>query len=469
MSNSIIGHNIEPVVFTTEWEVEVDDDEYEDMEGELVEEQMCLGYRGVVPKNSNSTTVTISFYYYAPISEWYWDYNYGIPYKPIIPVIFATDANWNLTECLNSSLSEVSLTGHTNGWVNISVSLIRKLVEGEKIFFGIYSDIIGFVGDYIDDPDTSMWYLYWTRARRRDYNSQIAYLSSPDFIRRQQGIFSDYEICIYLQYENEPDGFFYTRTVLGNVGAAARFSNRSLGAVRKPTGLCVLGSTNRRIAFFKVSKNENIGFLDSVQKLLLLIRSCISSFGSNDSTSRITDYKKEIESTAGNSESLTRFGENKRSFEDEAEIVARPFASRIFYRAVETVMSFWDWLRGKIREANYVVSFFTPVKLEIILDGKHMNRIYKGQTKLRVLFNCKCDLTGYASVNIKARKPDGITEVTFPAVVKDSESGIIFYDVQSENDFDKVGFWTLWPEFVFDDDRTNVGQAEKVFVYEAGT
>ena len=30
MSNSIIGHNIEPVVFTTEWEVEVDDDEYED-------------------------------------------------------------------------------------------------------------------------------------------------------------------------------------------------------------------------------------------------------------------------------------------------------------------------------------------------------------------------------------------------------------------------------------------------------
>ena len=73
------------------------------------------------------------------------------------------------------------------------------------------------------------------------------------------------------------------------------------------------------------------------------------------------DYKKEIESTAGNSESLTRFGENKRSFEDEAEIVARPFASRIFYRAVETVMSFWDWLRGKIREANYVVTLYTPV------------------------------------------------------------------------------------------------------------
>lgn len=468
MSNSIIGHNIEPVVFTTEWEVEVDDDEYEDMEGELVEEQMCLGYRGVVPKNSNSTTVTISFYYYAPTSEWYWDYNYGIPYKPIIPVIFATDANWNLTECLNSSLSEVSLTGHTNGWVNISVSLIRKLVEGEKIFFGIYSDIIGFVGDYIDDPDTTMCYLYWTRALRRDYNSQIAYLSSPDFIRKQYGIFSDYEICIYLQYENEPDGLAYSYTVLGNVGAAARFSSRSLGAVRKPTGLCTLGSSNRRIAFFKFSKNESLGFLDSVQKLLLLIRSCLSGFNSSDSTSRTADYKKEIESTAENSESLTRFGENKRCFEDEAEIVARPFASRIFYRTVETVMSFWDWLRGKIREANYVVTLYTPVFLEITLGEDDMKRIYKGKSKLRVLLNCGCDLNGYASVNLVCRKPDD-TVVSFPSVVKDADKGIIFYDVQSEDDFNQSGWWTFWPEFVFDDDRTSCGIAIRRFVYEVGT
>ena len=164
-----------------------------------------------------------------------------------------------------------------------------------------------------------------------------------------------------------------------------------------------------------------------------------------------------------------RLGENYRSFTDEAEIEARPFASRIFYRAVETVMSFWDWLKGKIREANYVVNFFTPVVLEVTLDGKNMNRIYRGQTKLRVLLDCKCDLSGYASVSIKARKPDGITEVIFPAVVKDAEKGIIFYDVQSENDFDKVGWWTLWPLVVFDDDTTNCGEAHRTFVYEEGT
>lgn len=469
MSNSIIGHNIEPVVFTTEWEVEVDDDEYEDMEGELVEEQMCLGYRGIVPKNSNSTTVTISFYYYAPTSEWYWDYNYGIPYKPIIPVIFATDANWNLTECLNSSLSEVSLTGHTNGWVNISISLIRKLVEGEKIFFGIYSDIIGFVGDYIDDPDTTMCYLYWTRALRRDYNSQIAYLSSPDFIRRQYGIFSDYEICIYMQYENEPDGFIYTRSVIGNVGAAAVFTNRSLRAHRALVNTAAMSDSSNRILSKIILKSESLGLTDVVQKFLLLLRSCFSQSGSTDSLERKAGYKKLISSSVDNEEEVLRLGENYRSFTDESEIEARPFASRIFYRAVETVMSFWDWLKGKIREANYVVNFFTPVVLEVTLDRKNMNRIYKGQTKLRVLMDCECDLSGYTSVSIKARKPDGITEVIFPAVVKDAEKGIIFYDVQSENDFDKVGWWTLWPLVVFDDDTTNCGEAHRTFVYEEGT
>lgn len=333
----------------------------------------------------------------------------------------------------------------------------------------MYSDLLGYTSTgEIESSETTTSYFYWTRARRRDYANQITYLSSPEFINQQRNIFCDYEMCIYMQYENEPDGFFYTRTVIGNVGAAARFSGRSLSSLRKTTGLCALGSTNRRIAFFKIIKNENIVFLDSVQKLLLLIRFCISSFGSNDSTSRIADYKKEIESMAGNSESLTRFGENKRSFEDEAEIVARPFASRIFYRTVETVMSFWDWLRGKIREANYVVTLYTPVVLEISLGEDNMKRIYKGKSKLRVLLNCGVDLNGYASVNLVCRKPDD-TVVSFPSVVKDADNGIIFYDVQSANDFDQSGWWTFWPEFVFDDDRTSCGKAIRRFVYEVGT
>ena len=233
MSNSIVGNNGSPQEILTWYEVEIDDDEYEEMEGEIVDEEDMIGYRAICPKNSNSTTVTIYFYYHAPTSEWFWDYMYGVDYKPYIPLVFAADANWNLTECLNASFYETSLTGQSNGWKAFNVNLKRKLVEGERIFFGLYSDIFGYVATgEIEDADTTMCYFYWTRARRRDYASQLAYVSSPDFIGQQRNIFSDWEICIYLQYENEPDGIFYTRSVLGNVGASGAFAGRSLGAKR---------------------------------------------------------------------------------------------------------------------------------------------------------------------------------------------------------------------------------------------
>ena len=94
-------------------------------------------------------------------------------------------------------------------------------------------------------------------------------------------------------------------------------------------------------------------------------------------------------------------------------------------------------------------------------------RIYKGKSKLRIQIDTKCDLSGYQAVTIAALKANGDV-VEFPAVVKNVEKGIIFYDVQSENDFDVSGWWWLWPEIVFDDDRTACGRAVRVFVYEPG-
>lgn len=94
-----------------------------------------------------------------------------------------------------------------------------------------------------------------------------------------------------------------------------------------------------------------------------------------------------------------------------------------------------------------------------------MKRIYKGKTKLRIMIDTKCDLSGYQSVTIVAKKPDD-TIVEFPAIVKDVENGILFYDVQSEADLDISGWWTFWPEIIFDDDRTARGRDVKVFIYE---
>ena len=96
-----------------------------------------------------------------------------------------------------------------------------------------------------------------------------------------------------------------------------------------------------------------------------------------------------------------------------------------------------------------------------------MKRIYKSKTKLRILIDTKCDLSGFQTVSIMAKKPDDTT-VNFPAVVKDVEKGIIFYDVQTVDEIDVAGWWTFWPEVIFDEDRTACGRAVKVFVYESG-
>ncbi len=530
MSYSIVGNNKTPVFFLAWYEVciDEDEDEYADIEGETVDEEDIFGRRAIVPKNSNSTTVTIVFYYHAPTSEWYWDYNYGIDYKPVVPVVFAADSNWQLTQCLNASFYEVSFSGQANGWKSMNVTLTRKLVKDERIVFGVYSDLHGYASNgEVEDPYTTMSYFYWTRAQRRDYASQIAYVSSPEFISQQRNITNDYEISLYLQYENEIESVAYTRTVLGNVRPATA-NNRKLIWKRKIPSLWNLSSrltrktdwkrnalsdgvlsagafrsnhlfraasdsksfsddSDKRIFFFrrhedqegitarnsrsnrmKKEYSDGCSFSDSLQQLLLIIRSVFSNGEALDFSSHVTDYKRLPESVVDDKELIIRFGDNFRSFTDEVDFEALPFASRLFYRSVQTVLSFWDWLRGKIREANNVVTLFTPVVLEITLNEKNMKRIYKGKTKLRVLFDCGCDLSGYASVNLCGRKPDD-TVVSFPAIVKDAEKGIIFYDVQSENDFDQSGWWSFWPEFVFDDDRTSCGKAIRRFVYEVGT
>lgn len=97
-----------------------------------------------------------------------------------------------------------------------------------------------------------------------------------------------------------------------------------------------------------------------------------------------------------------------------------------------------------------------------------MKRIYKGQSKLRILIDTACDLSGFEEINVKALKPDNTIKI-FSAVIKDIEKGIIFFDLQDENDIDASGWWTLWPEIRFDDDRCCFGRATRFFVHEPGS
>lgn len=158
--------------------------------------------------------------------------------------------------------------------------------------------------------------------------------------------------------------------MLGNVGASGAFSGRSLGAKRTMLRTLALNDFSSRRLSKIITKNEILGASDIASKLLLLIRGCFSSTDCSDTVERKACYHKVIENTFENEESLSRLGESFRSFEEELSVDALPFASRLFYRAVESFMSFWDWLRGKIREANNVLTLYCPIADEITLDCK---------------------------------------------------------------------------------------------------
>lgn len=416
-------------MFVTEYEVciDEDEDEYDYLDGEFVETNNIWGYRAICPKNSQTTTVTIKYYYHAPTSEWYWEYNYDVGYKPIIPLVYSCDDNWNLVSCLNQSYYEYSLAGHADGWISVNATLSRKLVEGEKIFFGVYSDLLGVSVMWESDLDTTMCYFYFSTERRRNYNSPIEYLTSTAFKNKIRGLSLDYEACIYLEYENEIESVAYTRTVLGNVGAATANSRKLVWKRTVPTtgnitalftrksdwkrnadsnGSISAGayrfnhlfraasdnkkfsdSSDKRIFFFrsnedqeeviarsyrsnrmKIENSDGFSFSDSLQHLLLIIRSVFSGGSALDNLSHIADYKRLPESVVDDEEMVIRSGDNFRSFTDEVDFEALPFASRLFFRTVQTVMSLWDWLRGKIREANNVVTFYCPIWIEIEME-----------------------------------------------------------------------------------------------------
>lgn len=163
----------------------------------------------------------------------------------------------------------------------MSLNLKRKLIQGKRIVFGLYSDMVGYVTtDHVEDPDTTNSYIYWNRTHHREYVNQIAYVSPDDFLNRQQNILSDYEMCIYMEYDNEPDGVAYSRSVIGNVVAVGIFTGRRLVNV-----VTLFSSTDRRHGI-ALLKSDSFSFSDSANKLLLFIRGLFCHVDFNDEFER---------------------------------------------------------------------------------------------------------------------------------------------------------------------------------------
>lgn len=119
-----------------------------------------------------------------------------------------------------------------------------------------------------------------------------------------------------------------------------------------------------------VSFKNGITFDSDAIRNLLVTRVFSENIESQDLFQRVIEYKRKLETVPGINTTVERWGNSFRSTEDEIPITAVSFASRLFFRTVETVLSLWDWLRGKIRETNNIVSFYCPIDLEIEIEAR---------------------------------------------------------------------------------------------------
>ena len=100
----------------------------------------------------------------------------------------------------------------------------------------------------------------------------------------------------------------------------------------------------------------------------LLFRSGDDALVTADSIRKILSWKRLLQLEPEIETEVIRKQVVFRNNLDEVQLAALPFASRLFFRAVQTVMGLWDWIRGKIREANNVVTLFCPIATEIELE-----------------------------------------------------------------------------------------------------
>ena len=92
-----------------------------------------------------------------------------------------------------------------------------------------------------------------------------------------------------------------------------------------------------------------------------------------------------------------------------------------------------------------------------------MQKVFIGQTALRITLKTFTDLEDVTIAVIKYKKPNG-KYGELPAAIKDVENGVIIHEV-IENVLDVSGWWVFWAYVTFADGRTAAGEAAKVFIW----
>ncbi len=395
-------------------------------EVELYEEDYIFVYQfNPLHDQRDDGELAIEFYYYyrKPTTQDFWDYCYDPNYYYIFPFVacYNDDSRWGPVgkwEGLWTSDSDkISLVGRESGWIHVTLHVDEYIwgrftsngvTHDNPLYIGIYSPIPVFVWDNsVSGSDPIVPYdILWDYEEYEDeeiYDIITGGYLEDCYVRRTQ--INDYP-SFYITYRDvTPESFNYAVTEQSVVNVTSSVARKSVLKKLLSEIKSITGTANRRRLLIRNAGASSVGVADSFAKRLffsrllsetkimselltrkhfmmrqfndvfeplalrdyrrLLFRSSDDNLIAADSSERKLAWKRQLDLNPSINTEVIRSGESFRGALDEVEVSALPFASRLFFRTVQTVMSFWDWLRGKIREANNVVTFFCPIDLEI--------------------------------------------------------------------------------------------------------
>ncbi|MBS7266852.1 MAG: hypothetical protein SPK18_04945 [Treponema sp.] len=399
----------------------------DNLEVELYEQDGIFTYQfNPTYDQRDDGVLAVEFYYYyrKPTTQAFWDYCYYADDFYIYPFLAWYDdtssdgGKWGGIISLDSQ--KISLVGRESGWIHVTLH-VEEYIWGRftsngknfdnTLYIGIYSPLLVLCWDNsVSGSDTIIPYeLNWDFEEYEDWSvyelMTQGYLEDCYYYRRQINVYPTF----YITYRDvTPESFAYSvnetsvmnvtsgitkkgiyKKLLQDIKAAVGTSERKL-LVKRNGGIDAVSFTDlfsRRQDYKRLFEEaENLSSLcnrkhglckeladsviddDVTDKYLLLMRSAESENLISDSTSKKAQWYRQLEIDPGIESVVERQQILFRALENQIDVSALPFASRLFFRTVQTVMSFWDLLRGKIQEANNVASFYCPIWTEIEME-----------------------------------------------------------------------------------------------------
>lgn len=400
-------------------------------EVEVYEEDRIFVYQFNPPYDQRDDGVlAVEFYYYyrKPTTQAFWDYCYDPDYFYIYPFIacYNDDSRWGKVGKWEGIITwdseKISLVGRDSGWIHVTLH-VEEYIWGRFTSDGVTHDNPLYIGLYSPIPvfcwDTSASYsqnvtpyeINWDFSEYEDegvYDLLSGGYLEECYSSRLQ--INDYP-SFYITYRDvTPESFAYSVNESAVMNVTSGISKKSIYKKLLQDIKAACGVTNRRLSVNRTAPKEAVSFTDVIFRRqdykrifgeaanslaacerkhgmskglfgsvsendyfdshLLFMRNAASENVSEDCISKKGEWFRCLEIRTEINSDVERQQVLFRAMENTIDIYALTFASRLFFRTVKTVAGFWDWLRGKIREANNVVSFFCPVDLEIKVTCK---------------------------------------------------------------------------------------------------